>query len=80
MCEYIDSGRSTGMLISALKFRFNECEKRGFSFRQLNKPSEQAKPHNIIPTAMRTHIDQALHDDISMRIACRMLYELAARC
>lgn len=68
------------MLIAALKFRFNECEKKGFSFRNLNKPTEAPKPHSIIPTATRNFIDTSLQHKLSMRIACRLLYELAARC
>lgn len=67
------------MIISALKYRFNECEKRNFSFKKLNKNTEQAKPHAIIPTAARKQIDDDLQSNPLMRIACRLLYELAAR-
>jgi hypothetical protein len=68
------------MLIAALKYRFNECEKKGFSFKGLNKPTVNSKPHNIIPTATRNLIDNKLEHNLPMRIACRLLYELAGRC
>ena len=45
---YITAGKSTKILISALKFRFNECEKSRFSFKGLNKKSETQKPHQAI--------------------------------
>lgn len=46
--EFLDQGKSTQVLISALKFRFNECEKRNFSFKGLNKSSEHSKAHKIL--------------------------------
>jgi hypothetical protein len=42
-----DSGKSTKMLVAALKFRFNYCEKRGYHFSRLIKEAapERKRSH-----------------------------------
>jgi hypothetical protein len=37
------------MLVSALKFRFNHCENKGFEFKRLAQPSKNKRPHKAIP-------------------------------
>lgn len=46
--SYIDGGKNTSVLIAALKFRFNECENKAFSFKHLNKPSDIPHSHKAM--------------------------------
>ncbi len=77
---YIKDGKSTQVLVAALKFRFNECEKRSFSFKGLIRASQKPKKHSYISREKRESIDKSLEDNLDLRIACRLLYELGARC
>lgn len=54
---YIEAGKNTGPLISALSFRFNECEKMNLSFKGLVKESEHKKGHKVLPEELRIDID-----------------------
>ena len=57
---YIKDGKSTQVLVAALKFRFNECEKRSFSFKGLIRASEKPKKHSYISQERREFIDKSL--------------------
>ena len=67
------------MLVAALKFRFNECEKKSFSFKGLIKASENSKNHHYLSPSTRQLIDDSLVDNLEIRLACRILYDLGAR-
>ena len=75
---FIKDGKSTQVLVAALKFRFNECEKKGFSFKGLIKATENSKSHNYISPSTRQLIDDSLVGNLEMRLACRILYDLGA--
>jgi hypothetical protein len=68
------------MLIAALKFRFNECEKRKFSFKGLLKQSEKKRPHKVLSKEDLLNIDERLGKATEVKLACRLLYDLAGRC
>ena len=67
-------------MISTLRFRFNFCEKRQFEFKGLNKVSSNLKPHRALPKELREDIDMRLENKPLKRLACRLLYDHAARC
>jgi hypothetical protein len=46
--EYTNKGQNTMVLVAALKFRFNYCEKRDFSFKKLIQKSEHEHPHSAL--------------------------------
>ncbi|CDW82327.1 integrase family protein [Stylonychia lemnae] len=77
---FIEEGKSTQTLIAALKFRFNYCERLGFNFKGLLKQSESLNTHKFLSAEDRQSIDQSLSNNLSMQVACRLLYDLAARC
>jgi hypothetical protein len=77
--EFIKAGKDTQILISALKYRFNECENRKFSFKGLNKKTENPKPHQAMNAEKLASIFLALENKPSIYLACNMLYDLAAR-
>jgi predicted metal-dependent hydrolase len=46
-----NKGKDTHMLVSALKFRFSQCEKKKFNFKRLAASSQMKKPHRAITAA-----------------------------
>jgi hypothetical protein len=42
------AGKSTRMLIAALRFRFNECEGNDYSFKRLGRDSTKKRPHKAL--------------------------------
>ena len=69
------------MLVAALKFRFNFCEGKNFDFRRLIRPAAQARqrPHKAFKMAELEALFNTLKPHPLMRVACMMLYDLAAR-
>ena len=76
---YIAEGKSTKMLIGALKFRFNECEKKKFSFKGLNKKSETKSPHKAFTQKELQVIFAKLSKFPEVELACCLLYDMAGR-
>jgi hypothetical protein len=72
-------GRDTRALIAALRFRFNFCEKRSYSFKGLSKKSKQEKPHKIIRPENLDKIFRSAAGNIELCTAFHLLYDLAAR-
>ena len=79
--EHAAAGKSTKMMVAALKFRFNYCEKRGFDFSRLIKEAapDRKKPHQALGKKELTAIFNRLKPYPLMRTACMILYDLAAR-
>jgi integrase len=79
--EYSGAGKSTKMLVAALKFRFNYCEKRGFDFSRLIKQAapDRKRPHRALKKDQLSAIFNTLKPYPLMHVACRILYDLAAR-
>jgi hypothetical protein len=65
--------------VAALKYRYVVFEKRNFDFKGLAEESKNKNPHKYIPLEQRERIDHKLVKNVKMRLACRLLYELAAR-
>jgi hypothetical protein len=76
---YIEQGKSTKIVIAALKFRFKECEKKRFSFKGLNKQSEHKRPHKAFSKVELENIFVRLEKFPEIHLACRLLYDLAGR-
>jgi len=76
---YINQGKATKILISALKFRFKECEKKRFSFKGLNKKSENKRPHKAFSKDELQNIFEKLKKFPAVELGCRLLYDLAGR-
>jgi len=67
------------VLVAALKFRFDFCEKRNFDFKRLIKKSDKKKAHQAYTKAELRTIDANLVGYPLMRVSCKILHELAAR-
>lgn len=72
-------GKSTKQIAAALKYRYVKVGKLPLDFTDLAEASKNQKPHQYLPQAVRTDIDQQLVKKPKMRLACRLLYDLAAR-
>ena len=72
-------GVSTKLVVAALKYRYVAFEKRNLDFKGLAEGSKNKRPHKYIPLEQRERIDRKLVKNIKMRLACRLLYDLAAR-
>lgn len=72
-------GKGTKILIAALKFWFNYCEKREFDFSKLIKTSKNGKPHQVINGETLNLVFQKSKDQLELHAAIHLLYELAAR-
>lgn len=57
MKEYAAAGKDTMVLVAALKFRFNHCEKRSFSFKKLLKKSENKHSHRVLTKEELAELD-----------------------
>lgn len=77
--EASKQGKSTKMMVAALKFRFNFCEGKSFDFRRLIKQSARPQPHQALKKTQLAAIFNTLRPHSLMHLACRMLYDLAAR-
>lgn len=77
--EYVSTGKDSNMVIAALRFRFNFCEKKEFSFKGLRKGSKSKKPHKVISSVELGQIFKASQKDLGICVAFHLLYDLAAR-
>ena len=66
-------------LVAALKYRYVTIGKMNLCFKGLAERSKNERPHRYIEPAERSELDKLLLDDIEMRLASRLLYDLAAR-
>jgi hypothetical protein len=66
-------------MVAALKYRYVTFEKRNLDFKGLAEGSKNKRPHKYIPPEQRERIDHKLVKNLKMRLACRLLYDLAAR-
>lgn len=67
------------MLIAALKFRFNFCEKKKFTFKRLIKESKKKNPHKVIAPADLDAIFTKSKKNLEICVAFHLMYDLAAR-
>jgi hypothetical protein len=67
------------MLVAALKFRFNQCEKKEFNFRRLARNSKSKRPHQAISAAELESIFDKSADNLEMNVALHLLYDLGCR-
>lgn len=67
-------------MIAALRFRFNFCEKKMFSFKGLSKKSKQENPHKLVKPEHLRQIFARAAEEIELSVAFHLLYDLAARC
>ena len=77
--EYVKAGQDSNIVIAALSFRFNFCEKRRFNFKGLRKQSKSPKPHKVMGHAELAQIFESSKTSIDMCTALHLLYDLAAR-
>lgn len=66
-------------MIAALKFRFNECESRGFSFKRLAKASKNKRPHRSIPLEELEELEEKSKSHPKYNLGWRMLLDLGCR-
>jgi hypothetical protein len=62
-----------------LKYRYVFFEKRKLDFYRLAEGSKNKMPHQPVTEEKRKEIDRLLVKNLKMRLACRLLYDLAAR-
>lgn len=67
------------MLVAALKFRFNQCEKKKFNFKRLAAGSKSKRPHQAISAAELETIFARSADNLEMAVALHLLYDLGCR-
>jgi hypothetical protein len=72
-------GKSTKMLVAALKFRFNFCEKRDFDFKRLIKASETKHLHRVLSQDEIKTLDIATKNYHLYRLGWHIMYDLACR-
>jgi len=81
--QYIEivnaEGKSTGQLAAALKYRYVKIEKLSLDFTGLAEKSKKPHPHRYLEPVERDHVDRKLVTNPKMRLACKLLYDLAAR-
>lgn len=81
--EYVQSwvaaGKSTKELITALKYRFNDCEKRGFTFKKLGKSSKNKRPHRALTAVDLDRLEELSKPHLKYHLGWRMLLDLACR-
>jgi hypothetical protein len=68
------------MVISALKFRFNTCENRAFTFKGLKNETDKPKPHLAMSAEKLAFVFEALKNNPAIELASHLLYDLAGRC
>lgn len=65
-------------MVAALKFRFNYCEQRDFSFKYFGKDSKNSNPHKAYTIAkIEEMYDKS--DSLWMKAMIGFLYDAAAR-
>lgn len=67
------------MLVAALKFRFNQCEKKKFNFKRLATSSKKKKPHKAISAEALQDIFKRSRINLEMTVALHLLYDLGGR-
>jgi hypothetical protein len=67
------------MLVAALKFRFNQCEKKDFAFKRLASSSKKKRPHRAITNEGLQDIYTRSADNLEMNVAIHLLYDLGGR-
>jgi hypothetical protein len=79
--EHSNAGKSTKMMVAALKFRFNYCEKRSFDFSRLIKEAapDRKHPHRALKNGELSAIFDSLKPYPLMHLACRILLDMSAR-
>lgn len=65
--------------MAALKYRYVVFGKLPLSFSKLAEGSKKKNPHHPVTADQRNQIDQKLVKNVKMRLACRLLFDLAAR-
>lgn len=74
-----NKGKDTHMLVAALKFRFNQCEKKEFNFKRLATGSKEKRPHKIISAEELQDIFQRSKVNLEMNVALHLLYDFGGR-
>ena len=67
------------MLVAALKFRFNYCEKRDFDFSRLKKESQHKREHRCLTKEELAELDEKSKRYPLYRLGWHMMLDLAAR-
>lgn len=67
------------MLVAALKFRFNQCEKNKFNFKRLATSSKTKKPHKAISAEELRDIFKRSRINLEMAVALHLLYDFGSR-
>lgn len=77
--EHSNEGKSTGVMVAALRFRFNTCEKRGFDFKRLVKDSSSKKDHRCLSEEELENLDKVSIQYPQYRVGWHLMYDLACR-
>jgi hypothetical protein len=67
------------MLVAALRFRFNQCEKKEFDFKRLARNSQSRQPHKAVTTQELQDIYARSADNLEMNVAIHLLYDFGGR-
>jgi len=73
------AGKSTQVLVAALRFRFMYCEQRSFDLSKLIKESAQPNKHRYLKKEERESVFMRMADSPLMQLSCRLLFDLGAR-